>query len=54
MWDRERSPDTDQTDNNDGPEPEVLTCDNSTGRNPLGKEESQQECVIHIRGCKRC
>jgi hypothetical protein len=54
MWYCESGPDADQTDNNDGPEADELTCDDSSGRNAPGKEESQEKRVINIRGCKGC
>ena len=46
----ESGPRADQTDEDDGPETNVLTCDDSSGRNPSGKQESKKKSVINICG----
>jgi hypothetical protein len=48
------APDADQTKANNGRKTNVLTCHNSSRRNPLGKEESQQKGIVDIRGSESC
>jgi hypothetical protein len=46
----ESAPDADQADGDDRRKTNILTCQNASRRNPLGKEQSQEEEVINIGG----
>jgi hypothetical protein len=46
----ESTPDADQTSAHDGRKPSVLTRNNSSRRNPPGKEKSQKKGIINIGG----
>ena len=51
---RDGGPGANQTDDNDCPETDVLTCYDSARWNPPGKEESKEKSVINICSRKGC